>query len=184
MLGVARSYLRLYEVESARKVLVECCPGQDDRDVSLVMADYHTLVGEYSEAIAIAKHLLEANASDLQAAILLGDVYHASRQFGFADAAYSAALRACRASDEEHRREIRRLQAKNDLLSRRFDRAIAILNRLIEERPSDAATRLLLMETLTEAKWYDAAAASHGRLSTPKARETASPSIRNWGTCS
>lgn len=158
-LGMARSYLRLYEVESARKVLGECCGGLNDRDVSMVMADYHTLVGEYSEAIVIAKRLLQADEGDLPAAILLGDVYHASRQFLFAEGAYAAALARCPATDEELRREIRRLQAKNDLLSRRFDRAIAILNGLIEERPSDVATRLLLMETLTEAKCYDAAAA-------------------------
>ncbi len=158
-LGMARAYLRLYDVESARKVLADWRGRENDREVSMMMADYHTLVGEYSDAIAIARRLFETDAGDIQAAILLGDVYHASLQFGFAEAAYSAALARCRATDVEPRREIRRLQAKNELFARRFDRAVAILRGLVEERPSDVASRLLLMETLTEARCFEAAAA-------------------------
>jgi len=143
--------LRLYEPESAHKILLEPRGDLNDRDKSIVMAEYHALVGEYSEAIAIARKLFEADASDVQAAILLGDVYHDSSQFQLAAAAYSASLARCGQHDQEQRRDILRLLAKNDLLAWQLDRAIAILNGLVEENPSDVASRLLLMEALAEA---------------------------------
>jgi len=158
-LNLARTYLRLYESESAHKILLEPRGDLNDRDKSIVMAEYHALVGEYSEAIAIARNLFEADASDVQAAILLGDVYHDSSQFQLAAAAYSASLARCGQHDQEQRRDILRLLAKNDLLAWQLDRAIAILNGLVEENPSDVASRLLLMEALAEAKRFDVAEA-------------------------
>jgi tetratricopeptide (TPR) repeat protein len=158
-LGMARTYLRLYEPDSARKILLEPRGDLNERDRSMVMAEYHALVGEYSEAIAIARRLFEADAGDVQAAILLGNVYHDSSQFQLAAAAYSAALAHCSPHDQEQHREILRLLAKNDLFGRQLDRAIAILRSLVEEHPSDVASRLLLMETLAEAKRFGEAEA-------------------------
>ncbi len=158
-LDVARTHLRLYEVELAKQILDECRDDLNDQEFSTVMIDYRTLVGEYAEAIALAKRRLQADERDLQAAILLGDAYHASRQFTAADSAYAAALAMCPASDEEQYREILRLQAKNYLLSRRFGQSITILNELLKEHPADVGGRILLIETLTEMKGYNAAAA-------------------------
>lgn len=158
-LGMARTHLRLFEVDRAKEILDAYRGDPASSDYTTVLADYHTLVGEYVEAIAIAKARLDANPSDLQAVILLGDAYHASRQFTLADAAYATALSNRAATDEEQRREILRLQAKNYLLSRRFGPSIAILRALLEEQPSDFGSRILLIETLTEMRCYDAAAA-------------------------
>jgi tetratricopeptide (TPR) repeat protein len=158
-LGVARTHLRLYEVDLARQILDQCHGHAEGREFSAVVAEYHTLVGEYAEAIAIAKQRLRADGGDVQAAILLGDAYHASHQFAAADAAYASALAICSDTDDDLAREIRRLQAKNYLLSRRFDQALSVLNALLQERPTDVASRILLIETLTEKKCFDAAAA-------------------------
>ena len=158
-LRVARSHLRLYEVERAKKILDRCRDDPNGQEFSTVLIDYHTLVGEYADAISLAKRRLQADAGDLPAAILLGDAYHASLQFTAAEAAYATALKLCTATDKEQHREILRLQAKNYLRSRRFEQSIAILNALLKERPTDVGSRILLIETLTEMKCYDAAAA-------------------------
>ena len=157
LLLAARTHLRLFEVDSARQILNDYHGDLNDREYSTAMADYHTVVGEYAEAIAIAKHRLREDASDIEAAILLGNAYRASRQFFLAEAAYVAALEICTAVDETQQREIRRLLAKNRSQRRSFSEAICELEEMLATQPSDVATRLMLMEVLVDSKNYAAA---------------------------
>jgi len=158
-LHVARTHLRLFQVEHAKQVLDRLPADSADEAWSCVMIDYYTLVGDYAEAIALAKQRLQRDAGDLQAAILLADAYHASRQFAAAEVAYAGALARCSPKDEEGRQEIIRLQAKNYLLSRKFEQAIATLQPLLHARPNDVGGRVLMIEALTQTKRYTPAAA-------------------------
>ena len=116
-------------------------------------------MGEYAEAIDIARRRLRADPHDIEAGILLGNAFHAGRSFFLADAAYVATLAECTDPAEPRRREIRRLMARNFTLSRRFDQAIPMLDALLAEKPNDIAARLLLVDTLTKARQFDAALA-------------------------
>lgn len=156
-LKLARTHLRLYEVDIAGQILTELSCDPQDREFSTVMADYHTMVGEYSEAIAIAKRRLRQDETDLEALILLGNAYQASGQLLFAGAVYQSALAHCVVPDQEQRREILRLLAGNHFLSRRFDQAAQILEALLQEQPTDIASRILLVENWLEAKNFPAA---------------------------
>jgi len=159
LLGMARTHLRLYQVDVAKDLVDRYRGDKSDRDYTTVLIDYHTVVGQYAEAIALARGRLQADPNDLQAAILLADAYHASYQFVVADAAYRAALAMCPAADDDQRREIRRLQAKNYLLSHRLEAAVATLRALLDDFPGDIGSRVLLMKAWTELGCYDAAAA-------------------------
>ena len=121
------------------------------------MIDYRTLVGDYAEAIALAKQRRRANKHDVRATILLADAYHASQQYAHAEAIYAAALTQCPQNDTELRRTISRLQAKNYLLSRQYQQAASALNGLLEQQPTDVGSRILLVETLTKMRCFDAA---------------------------
>jgi tetratricopeptide (TPR) repeat protein len=156
-LGVARTYLRLYEVDLAKIILDECQNGEHDLEFTTVLIDYCTLVGDYAEAIELAKQRRRTDKHDVEAIILLADAYHASQQFAVAEATYSKALAKCPQKDEELRREILRLQAKNYLLSRRPQKAAAILNELLRQQPADVGSRILLIEALTKMKCYSTA---------------------------
>ncbi len=99
------------------------------------------------EAIAIAKRRLAEDAADLEAGILLGNAYLTSGQYQLAEAAYLSALQCCPPGNEEKQREIRRLLAATYLRSRRFGAAQALLEELLNQQPTDIASRVLLIET-------------------------------------
>ncbi len=173
VLYAARTHLRLYEVDSAWQLLTAYKGDRGDRIYSTVLADYHTVVGEYAEAIAIARRRLQDDPHDIEAGILLGNVYHASHQFFMADDAYLTTLARCASPLDPQRREIRRLMARNYVLSRRFEPAIALLNQLLIEHPNDVAARLMLADALTKARRFDAAM----ELATPPSEETNARSL-------
>lgn len=158
-LALVRTHLRLYEVDVAKNLLAAFQGDTSTREFAILMADYHATVGEYSEAIAIAKRLVSDDPHDLDAGIVLGDAYSASMQLQLAEATYVAVLQNCAAKDEEKRREIRRLLAATHIRSRRFDAAQALLTELLESNPADVATRIMLIETLVECCDFEAALA-------------------------
>ena len=100
-----------------------------------------------------------ASRRDIRASILLADAYHASQQYAVAEATYAAALANCPQDDNDLRREILRLQAKNYSLSRQYRKAIPILDGLLKEQPADVGSRILLIETLIKVRCYDTAEA-------------------------
>ncbi|HEX4148979.1 MAG TPA: tetratricopeptide repeat protein, partial [Pirellulales bacterium] len=153
------THLRLYQVDFAQQLLAQERANPHTLLYSTVLADYHTVVGEYAEAIDIARRRLCADPHDIEAGILLGNTFHAARLFFLADAAYLQTLAECTAPADPRRNEIRRLMARNFTLSRRFDQAIAVLDALLAENPHDIAARLLLVDTLTKARQFDAALA-------------------------
>src|SRR4029079_15885251 len=69
MLALARTHLRLYEVDACLQVLQSIPGDHTSREYTTVTADYHTMVGEYSEALAIAKRRLTEDPQDLEAGI-------------------------------------------------------------------------------------------------------------------
>ncbi len=156
-LWMARTYLRLYEVDRAKAILDELGDGRRGREYSTVLIDYHTLVGEYAEAIELAKRRRRANRRDVEATMLLADAYHASQQYAHADAIYAAALTQCPTNDTELRRTILRLHAKNYLLSRQYPQAVNVLDGLLREQPADVGSRILLVEALTKMRCFGAA---------------------------
>ncbi|HEY4308735.1 MAG TPA: tetratricopeptide repeat protein [Pirellulales bacterium] len=143
-----RTHLRLYEVDVAHQLLGSFSGDRDTKDFLGVLADYHTVVGDYSEAIGIGKRRLVEDPHDVQAMILLGNAYQASSQVQIAEELFQAALQECSATDEEMRREIRCLLAGNYLRRRLFDAARQELEELLEQQPTDVAARILLIETL------------------------------------
>ena len=151
--------MRLFEVDFARQLLAQEKGNPHVQFYSTVLADYHTVVGEYAEAIAIARRRLQADPHDIEAGILLGNAFHAGRLFFLADAAYTAVLAECTAPADPRRREIRRLMARNFSISRRFDQAVLELDVLLAEKPNDIAARLLLVDALTKARQFDPALA-------------------------
>ena len=167
----ARTHLRLYEVESAQ-LWNDYHGDLNDREYSTAMADYHTVVGEYSEAIAIARHRLREDPSDVEAAILLGNAYRASRQFFLAEAAYVSALEnlSCRGRSTAARNPPVAGQESSPAVL--FNEAICELEEMLAVQPSDIATRLVLMETLIDAKSYAAAESLSNSL--PRRRTTRS----------
>ncbi len=156
-LALARTYLRLNEVEEARQLLGEFQGDLSEGQVSTAVIDYHTVVGEYSQAISLAKLRLRDNPQDVEAGILLGNAYHAVRNFALAEASYNAALQDVSADGEELRRELLQLIAKNAFYGQKFDQAILILRQLLDERPTDFASRILLIETLIKTRCFEAA---------------------------
>jgi len=158
-LGLARSHLRLYEVDACLQILNGIRGDRTSREFTTVLADYHTMVGEYSEALAIAKRRLTEDPQDFEAAILLGNALQASAQLQAANAAFQSALQCCDPADDEKQREIRRLIAANLLRRRLFDEARACLDQLLTEHPTDVASRILLIETMVKVGDFVTAAA-------------------------
>ena len=156
VLYTARTHLRLFQVDLAQQLLAQERANPHTQIYSTVLTDYHTVVGEYAEAIGISRLRLCADPHDIEAGILLGNAFHAARLFFLADAAYLQTLAECTAPADPRRNEIRRLMARNFTLSRRFDQAIAMLDALLAENPNDIAARLLLVDTLTKARQFDA----------------------------
>jgi len=158
-LGLARAHLRMYEVDEARMILSEFHVALADKSLSSVVIDYHTVVGEYSQAISLAKLRLRDDPQDTEAAIFLGNVYHAMRDFATADCVYSDALQRLPENSLELRRELLYLLATNAYYSLRYDRAVSILEGLLAERPTDMGSRILLISTLIKTRCFDAAEA-------------------------
>ena len=150
MLALARTHLRLYEVDASLQVLNSIPGDRTTKEFTTVLADYHTMVGEYSEALAIAKRRLTEDPHDLEAGILLGNAFQSSGQLQAAEAAFQAALHICDPADDEKFREIRRLIAANYLRRRLFDEARGSLEQLLGQHPTDVASRILLIETLVK----------------------------------
>ena len=144
-------------MEEARQLLGEFQGDLSEGQVSTAVIDYHTVVGEYSQAISLAKLRLRDNPQDVEAGILLGNAYHAVRNFALAEASYNAALQDVSADGEELRRELLQLIAKNAFYGQKFDQAILILRQLLDERPTDFASRILLIETLIKTRCFEAA---------------------------
>ena len=94
---------------------------------------------------------------------------------------FQAALQECPADDEETQREIRRLLAGNYLRRRLFDPARMQLEELLEQQPTDIASRILLIETLIKAGDCDTASrlATEGlKNATPRERMRAADAAR------
>ena len=155
LLATVRTLLRIYDVTTARALLDQLGGSPDDRTYTTALADYHTVVGEYAEAIAIAQRRLREDPNDLEAAILLGNALNASNQLGAAEAAYAFAFGLT--TDDAQRYELRRLRGKNQSQRRAFDEAIGELQQILAERPDDIASRLLLIDVCLKAKRFDLA---------------------------
>ncbi len=84
-LDLARVHLRLCEVDVARQIL-DAFPGdRASKDYLITCAEYHLVVGEYTEAIAIAKRRLVEDPHDVQSIILLGNAFQSSAQLQMAE---------------------------------------------------------------------------------------------------
>lgn len=71
----AAANLKIYEPQSARALLSGVTDGATNVPYLRVLANYHSLVGEHADAIAICRRVLSENPCDYQTRLVLGDVY-------------------------------------------------------------------------------------------------------------
>lgn len=158
-IGMARAHLRLYQTVAAKNLLADLAPELSmTKPFQTAIADYHTVVGEYSEAIAISHQRLRRNPQDAEAFILLGNAYRASRRFPEAERAYQLALSSPTQAPELIE-EVEWLLAKNAFEAKRPETAAEILHGLLARRPQNIAARLQLVDVLIELRRFDEAEA-------------------------
>ncbi len=154
-LGSAHIYLQSYEVNRARAILAGIRPEElvenpaDERLYNLILARYHTLVGEFPDGVAIYNRLLANNSRDVLARTRLGDLWYDAGEHGKAKATYTRALAL-----EPRSAAIRFRLARNDWLHRYFHDAEHQLAELLTEDRWNMEAFRLMMDVLVDSGQY------------------------------
>lgn len=154
----ATSNLRLFEMVAAKTLLDGVRDGDETPNYWRALAEYHSLVGEHSDALAICHRILFESPSDLKTQMTLGHAYLRSRQLERAINAFagvaSSALEAGVEDGPQLHLEAVAAHARALAEARRFDQAISVLD--LAEVTDQTADSLLdaFIDVHTKARQY------------------------------
>jgi|GEM_PF-6876083 len=127
LLRSVQASMRMYEPESALATL-KTLGNPDHPDVMMAKGEYHALVGEYSDAIALYRRAIIRDPNYIPARLGLGNAYLRSGQFLRAAGAFSQVPAGNTPDTNQHYLSARLAQARSLAQGRHFDEAIQILD--------------------------------------------------------
>ena len=154
----ALSNLKLFEVSAAKAMLDGVPASQADAKYQRALSEYHSVIGEHADAIAICRRVLIEDPSDLETRISLGHALHRAGQL------MRSAHELGRVVEEASQAgvadgplmAIRAQLAQATVLAeaRRFDEAIAVLELAAESRGYQDAILDTYIVVLSKARRY------------------------------
>ena len=154
----AQASLRMFEPSAALATL-KSIANPDETEVLLAKGEYHTLIGEYADAIAIYQRILALNPHSLKARIGLGHAYVRSGQFLRAAGEFGKVRSDahCWGGPQEQLFISAQLaQARAYAHARRFEQAIAIIDQVMATDTGTYTDQILdaYVDVMTKAKRY------------------------------
>ena len=166
--------LRLYEVNAAKSLLDRISAARRIPKYFRALAEYHSVVGNHADAIAICRQVLTSSPSDLETRMSLGHVHHRASQLTRAISEFGRVILAATQSGVPDGRRLllaaQLAQARVLAESRRFDEAIGVLEMARGGAANERAILDTQIDVLSRARRYPQAvqlvrsALSTGRL--------------------
>jgi tetratricopeptide (TPR) repeat protein len=146
VVGIARVQIEQYHPHQARHLLESVTPtGTARRLYQFAWAEYHQVVGEYTQAKAIFWDFLRRDRSDVEARLALARLYETIREDERAKTEY------CAVPPEGGYGRRARLGFATVLYNQRhFTEAAALAQQLLGEEPNDSGARALLSRIFTK----------------------------------
>ena len=141
----ATSNLRLFETVAAKSLLDSVREGDETPHYWRALAEYHSMVGEHADALAICHRILFDNPADLKTQMTLGHSYLRSRQLERAINAFAGVATASLEPGVEDAVQLHveavTAHARALAEARRFNEAVAVLD--LAEVTDQSANSLL-----------------------------------------